>query len=60
MVAADAGREKMERERYSMLYGIRDHLDPTHYDFALDTTSLTKEEVFEKVLGVAYGKISQQ
>ena len=57
MVIADAGREKMERERYAMLYGIRDHLDPTHYDFVLDTTSLTEEEVLEKVLGAAYGKL---
>jgi cytidylate kinase len=60
MIIADTSREKMEHERYAMLYDIRNHLDPTHYNFVLDTTLLTKEEVFEKVLGAAYGKISQQ
>jgi len=50
MVIADANREKMERERYRMLYGIENHLDPAHYDFALDTTSLTEREVFEKAM----------
>lgn len=47
---ATAEREKMESERYSMLYGIKDHLDSTHYDFVLDTTSLTEQQVLEKVL----------
>ena len=60
MVIATADREKMERERYAMLYGIKDHLDPAHYDFILDTTSLTEQEVFEKALAAAYGKIAQQ
>jgi len=50
MVIATAEREKMERERYSMLYGIEDHLDPKNYDFVLDTTALTAQEVFEKML----------
>ena len=38
MTIATAEREKMERERYAMLYGIENHLDPAHYDFVLDTT----------------------
>jgi cytidylate kinase len=50
MAAADAAREKMERGRYKMLYGIENHLDPAHYDFVLDTTSLSEQEVFEKVV----------
>jgi predicted cytidylate kinase len=50
MVVTDAGREKMERERYAMLYGVKDHLDTAHYDFVLDTTSLTEQEVFDKVI----------
>jgi predicted cytidylate kinase len=49
---ATAGHEKMERERYKMLYGIEDHLDPAQYDFVLDTTSLTEQEVFEKISSV--------
>lgn len=47
---ATADREKMERERYAMLYGIENHLDPAQYDFILDTTSLSEQEVFEKVI----------
>ena len=54
MVIATAEREKTERERYAMLYGIENHLDPAHYDFILDTTNLTVEQVFEKVLGAVY------
>lgn len=47
---ASVDREKMERERYKMLYGIEDHLDPAHYDFVLDTSSLSEQEVLEKVM----------
>jgi predicted cytidylate kinase len=47
---ATADREKMERERYAMLYGIENHLDPAQYDFILNTTSLSEQEVFEKVI----------
>jgi len=50
LTIATAGREKMERERYAMLYGIENHLDPAHYDFILDTTSFTEQEVFDKVI----------
>lgn len=60
MVIATADREKMERERYAMLYGIKDHMDPAHYDFVLDTTSLTEQEVFEKVLDATYLKLSRK
>ncbi|HUC31107.1 MAG TPA: cytidylate kinase family protein [Candidatus Paceibacterota bacterium] len=52
-------REKAERERYATLYGIENHLDPNHYDFVLDTTSLTEQQVFEKVLNAVYGKLSR-
>jgi len=37
MIVATAEREKMERERYSMLYGIENHLDAAHYDFVIET-----------------------
>lgn len=50
MIVATAEREKMERERYSILYGVENHLDPAHYDFVLDTTSLTPKETFDKVM----------
>lgn len=56
MVIVTAEREKVERERYAMLYGIKDHLDPAHYDLVLDTTSLTIDQVFEKVLSAVYAK----
>jgi predicted cytidylate kinase len=53
MVIATADREKTERERYSMLYGIDNHLDPTQYDFVLDTTSLSVQEVLDKVIAAS-------
>lgn len=43
-------RETTERERYKMLYEIQNHLDPRHYDFMLDTSKLTEDEVFKKVV----------
>jgi len=49
MAAADAAREKMERGRYKMLYGIENHLAPEHYDIVLDTSSLAEDEVFQKI-----------
>lgn len=55
MIVNTKEREKMERERYSMLYGIENHLDPAHYDFILDTTLLTPKETFDKVMA-AIGK----
>jgi len=60
MMIATGEREKTERERYAMLYGIKNHLDPSHYNLVIDTTSLTEQEVFEKVLSAAYGKLAQQ
>jgi len=60
MIIATASREKMERERYAMLYGIDNHLDPMHYDFILDTTSMNEQEVFEKVLEVVHEKLAEQ
>ncbi|MGB7957516.1 MAG: cytidylate kinase family protein [Minisyncoccia bacterium] len=50
MMAATIEREKMERERYAMLYGIKNHLDPSHYDLVIDTSPLTEQETFEKVM----------
>jgi predicted cytidylate kinase len=50
MVIATTERGKVERERYKMLYGIEDHSDPSHYDYVLDTSDLTEEEVYAKVI----------
>jgi cytidylate kinase len=50
MVIATAEREKMERERYKMLYGIENHLDPENYTLILDTSILSEQEVFQKAL----------
>ena len=44
-------REKTERERYHALYGITNFLDHGHYDFVLDTSALTENEVVEKIIG---------
>ncbi len=50
MIIATTDREKMDRERYSMLYGIENHLDPAHYDFIIETGALTPQETFDKVM----------
>jgi cytidylate kinase len=49
MMTMDEVRVKLELERYRALYGIENFLDPAHYDFALDTTNLTVDEVERKV-----------
>ncbi len=46
------GRQKEERERYRMLYEIEDHLDRHHYDFTINTSRLTKEEVFACIMAL--------
>jgi predicted cytidylate kinase len=50
MVIATAEREKMERERYKMLYGIENHLDQANYTLVLDTSALSEQDVFQKAL----------
>lgn len=39
-----------ERRRYAKLYGIKDHLNEQHFDIVIDSTHLSPEEVFEKVI----------
>jgi cytidylate kinase len=56
MIVATSDREKMERARYVALYDIADYFDPQHYDFILDTSNLTEDEV----LANAMVKIRQQ
>jgi cytidylate kinase len=50
MLRISAARERAEREHYLTLYGIENFLDPKHYDFILDTSKLTEQEKFNKVL----------
>jgi cytidylate kinase len=57
MVVATTEREKMERERYKMLYGIKNHLEHSHYDLVIDTTSLTLQQTFEQVMEEAIKKL---
>ncbi len=48
--AANMERERSEKERYRMLYGIADAASREHYDLVLDTSALTEEEVFNSVI----------
>ena len=41
-------RYKLENERYLELYGVRKE-DEANYDFVLDTTLLTPEQVADKI-----------
>lgn len=42
-------RFSLENERYFKLYGVHKE-DKTNYNYVLDTTNLTREEVLEKVI----------
>jgi predicted cytidylate kinase len=50
VAAMNAVRVKLELDRYQTLYRIENFLDPVHYDFVLDTTNLTEDEVLNNVL----------
>ena len=41
-------RYKLENERYFNLYGVRKE-DESNYDYVLDTTELTPEQVADKI-----------
>lgn len=41
-------RIQNEREHYKAIYGIDDHLSEKYFDFVLDTTNLSPDEVFER------------
>ena len=47
---ANAERTRNEVERYRSLYGIENFLDPGHYDFVLDTSHLTEDQVLETIV----------
>ncbi len=42
-------REWDEWDHYKSLYGIKNHLDPAHYDIILDTSRFTEDAVFQKI-----------
>jgi predicted cytidylate kinase len=50
IAAANRNRMRTEVERYRSLYGIDNFLDPGHYDYMLDTTAMTEDEVLANVL----------
>jgi cytidylate kinase len=50
MIRANTSRSNLEMQRYQALYHIENFLDPAHYDYTLDTSDLTENEVFEKVM----------
>jgi len=47
---ANVARTATELERYKSLYDIDNFLDPKYYDYVLDTTDLTEDEVLKKVI----------
>ncbi len=49
-VRANQRRVESERERYARYYSIKNHMDHNNFDFVIDTTHLTPDEVFERVL----------
>jgi cytidylate kinase len=50
-------RMSVERERYKLLYNIDDHLDRSHYDFIINTSKMTADEVFDCVLALTLLRI---
>jgi cytidylate kinase len=45
-----AKRLTESRDRYRKYYGISDFTDRSHFDFVLDTTYLTKDQVLERII----------
>lgn len=50
ILALNLAREEAERQHYLALYGINNHLDPSIFDIACDTTNLSVEEASEILL----------
>ena len=49
MIAVIQNREESEKKRYKQYYGV-DYLDKKLYNFVVDTTNLTPDEVVEKII----------
>jgi len=43
-------RIETERSHYRDLYKVPNHLDPEHFDIVLDTSGLSKDEVFTEIM----------
>jgi cytidylate kinase len=43
-------RDAYDMENYQKLYHIRDYTDPKHYDYVIDTTSITPLQVATRIL----------
>ncbi|MBQ9280438.1 MAG: (d)CMP kinase [Clostridia bacterium] len=52
-------RFELENERYFSLYGIRKE-DMSNYDFVLDTTNLTPEQVNEKIIEAYHNWLKEE
>lgn len=50
MVKATEERVASEGARYRSLYGIEDHLNARYFNIVIDTTKLSPDETFEKVM----------
>ncbi|OGI35115.1 MAG: hypothetical protein A2259_03935 [Candidatus Moranbacteria bacterium RIFOXYA2_FULL_43_15] len=50
-------RKETDNKRYLQYYGVNIH-DKKNYDFVLDTTALSREEVFEKVMEFINSKMN--
>ncbi|HRY82491.1 MAG TPA: AAA family ATPase [Candidatus Moranbacteria bacterium] len=57
IIASEKARKDRDDERYQKYYGIKIR-NEANYDFALDTTKLTVEEVFKKVMTFIESKIN--
>jgi len=51
-------RVAAEREHYKALYGIENHLDRSSFDVVVDTTNLSEDEAFEKLLAGVKNRLS--
>ncbi|MCB9805561.1 AAA family ATPase [Candidatus Nomurabacteria bacterium] len=43
-------REALLRDRYQIAYNLADFDDPKYYDFVIDTTNITPDQIVEKII----------
>jgi cytidylate kinase len=56
MIQKNRERKASDNQRYRKYYGI-DAYDPKNFDFIIDTSNLTPEEVFERVYAAVLAKL---
>lgn len=51
-VAKQINKERADglKEKYHRLYGVEDYLDPKYFDLVVDTTTMSKQEVLDRVM----------